>query len=97
MSSFSKNFDKYAIFHVETVCKLCQKAKRTKYAGDSKDLKLDRFVAALKAFTEQDIEHIFNKIPAEWNNEATAKMKTHVLTVLKHQDKFIDSVRRVVV
>jgi hypothetical protein len=62
-----------------------------------KDLKLDRFIAAIGSTSEDDIEQIFDVIPSAWKNDATPKIKTHLLKILKQPGKFIDSVREVII
>ena len=62
-----------------------------------KDLKLDRFIAAIRLTSEDDIAQIFDTIPNAWKNDATPKIRAHLLKILKEPSKFIDSVRRVIV
>ncbi len=60
-----------------------------------KDLKLDRFIAAMKLIKQNDIESIFKTLPTAWKNETTPKIKAHLLSLLEQSSVFIDSVRRV--
>ena len=61
------------------------------------DLNFDRFAGALESMTEEKIKTITGTVPDSWQTEILTKIENHILEIVRHQDDFIDEIRRVLI
>jgi hypothetical protein len=56
------------------------------------EIDLSRFLEALQATSDEDIDDLFDQLPTEWNNSSVFRIHGHLGDVRDHAEEFINQV-----